>query len=71
MATGDIISILLNLAVGVYFAFVYPRSVEKRFRSAAQVPRGFVVLRQVIPKVGLLIIVLSLAYGASLLMGWV
>lgn len=70
MASGDIISILLNLAVGSYFAFVYPRSVQKRFQGGSQVPRGFVMLRRVIPKVGLLIIVLTLFYALGLLLDW-
>ncbi len=70
MSTGDIVSILVNLAVGIYFAFIYPRTVEKRFKAMTQVPRGFVMLRQVIPKVGILIIVLTVLYALSLLMGW-
>lgn len=70
MNSGDMISIFLNLAVGAYFAFVYPRSVKKRFQSAAQVPRGFVLLRRVIPAVGYLIMVMTLAYALALIMGW-
>lgn len=70
MSNGDIISIVLNLLVGAYFAFIYPKSVQKRFNSAQQVPRGFVLLRRVIPAVGYVIIVLTLTYAAALLLGW-
>lgn len=70
MSNGDIISIVLNLLVGAYFAFIYPKSVQKRFNSTQQVPRGFVLLRRVIPAVGYVIIILTLTYAAALLLGW-
>lgn len=70
MSTGDIISILLNLAVGSYFAFIYPRSVQKRFQGTQRVPRGFILLRRVIPAVGYMIIALTVAYALALLLGW-
>ena len=70
MSSGEIISILINLAVGIYFAVIYPRSVQKRF-SALNRPRAFNVLLKVVPPVGYLIIAMSLIYAAALLFGWV
>ncbi|MBW6476972.1 MAG: hypothetical protein K0A95_07865 [Chromatiales bacterium] len=69
MATGEMVSIVLNLLVGIYFAFIYPKSVQKRFSSGAPVPRGFVLLRRVIPKVGIVIIVMTLVYAGAMLSG--
>ena len=69
MGTGEIVSIVLNLLVGIYFAFIYPKSVQKRFSSGAPVPRGFVLLRRVIPKVGIVIIVITLVYVGAMLTG--
>lgn len=68
MSIGDSISILINLAVGGYFLYFYPRSIAKRFASHPT-PRGFVLLQKVVPPVGGLIIVLTLIYAATLLLG--
>jgi hypothetical protein len=70
MSGGEIISILINLAVGIYFAVIYPRSVRKRF-SALNRPRAFTLLLKVVPPVGYLIIAMSLIYAVALLFGWV
>lgn len=68
MSSGDILSILINLAVGIYFALFYPRSVRKRF-STQPPPRGFVLLLKVVPAVGYLIIGLTVIYAVALLVG--
>ncbi len=68
MSTGALLSILLNLAVGIYFAVFYPRSVKKRFRGK-NTPRAFHLLLKVVPPVGYLIIVLSLIYAVALMLG--
>ena len=70
MSSGELISILINLAVGFYFAVFYPRSVKKRFQGRA-LPRAFEMLLKVVPPVGYLIIAMSLIYGVALLMGLV
>jgi hypothetical protein len=69
MSSGEIISILINLAVGIYFAVIYPRSVQKRFSSLNR-PRAFTIMLKVVPPVGYLIIAMSLIYAVALLFGW-
>lgn len=70
MSTGEWLSIMINLAVGIYFAVIYPRSVKKRF-SAHTMPRAFTLLTKVVPLVGYLIIAMSLIYAVALMLGWV
>jgi hypothetical protein len=70
MSSGDILSILINLAVGIYFAIIYPRSVQKRFTEQNR-PRAFTLLLKVVPPVGYLIIAMSVIYAIALLAGWV
>ncbi len=69
MSAGELLSILINLAVGVYFAIFYPRSVRKRF-SAQNEPRAFTLLLKVVPPAGYLIIAMSLIYAMALMFGW-
>jgi hypothetical protein len=69
MSSGEIVSILINLAVGIYFAVIYPRSVQKRFTSQSM-PRAFTLLLKVVQPVGYLIIAMSVIYAAALLFGW-
>lgn len=70
MSGGELLSILINLAVGIYFAIIYPRSVKKRF-SSHTMPRAFTLLLKVVPLAGYLIIAMSLIYAVALLFGWV
>lgn len=70
MNSGTIISILINLAVGIYFAVIYPRSVQKRFSEQSR-PRAFTLLLKVVPLVGYLIIAMTLIYSVALLFGWI
>ncbi len=70
MSTGELLSILINLAVGFYFAIFYPRSVQKRFTDRTM-PRAFVMLLKVVPPAGYLIIAMSLIYAVALIFGWV
>lgn len=67
MNNADILSILINLAVGFYFAVIYPRSLSKRF-GTRPAPRGFVLLQRIVPPTGWLIMVLTLVYALSLLL---
>ena len=64
MSNADIISIIINLAVGYYFARIYPRNLSKRFGDRPA-PRAFVLLRKVVPPVGWLIIGVTLIYAVS------
>lgn len=71
MSGGELfLFVLLNLAVGIYFAVIYPRSLKKRF-TAHTMPRAFVLLLKVVPPVGYLIIGLTLFYAVAELLGWV
>lgn len=67
MSNADIISIIINLAVGYYFARIYPRNFSKRFGDRPA-PRAFVLLRKVVPPVGWLIMGATLFYAVSLLL---
>ena len=67
MTQGTILSILINLAVGAYFALLYPRMLQKRL-GGRPAPRGFVLLQKVVPPIGWLIIALTLIYATSLLL---
>jgi hypothetical protein len=68
LSSGELISILINLAVGIYFAVYYPRSVHKRF-SSHTMPRAFIMLVKVVPMVGYLIIGLTIIYTVAMLTG--
>ena len=66
MSNAELFSILINLAVGLYFAVFYPRTLQKRFGDRPA-PRGFVMLQKVVPPVGWLIITLTLVYALTML----
>ncbi len=68
ISTGELLSIFINLAVGIYFAVYYPRSIHKRFTSHTM-PRAFIVLVKVVPMVGYLIIGLTMIYTIAMLSG--
>lgn len=65
MNNADLFSILINLAVGIYFAIYYPRSLQKRMGDNP--PRGFALLKKIIPPIGWLIIIITLIYAVTLL----
>lgn len=67
MSSGDLLSIVINVAVGLYFAILYPRSLRKRF-AGRPLPRGFEVLLKVVPPAGYLIILFSVIYAVSVLL---
>ncbi|MFO7593501.1 MAG: hypothetical protein R6X15_05585 [Pseudomonadota bacterium] len=71
MSSGDILSISINLAVGIYFAVIYPRSVRKRFSGPTPPPRAFTLLYKVVPVVGYVIIAMTVIYTVALLTGMV
>ncbi len=70
MSNGDIVSILINLVVGIYFAVYYPRSVRKRFTDRST-PRAFTLLLKVVPLLGYLIIGMTVIYTVALLTGMI
>jgi hypothetical protein len=60
MGGGELLSLLINFGVGVYFAFYYPRSVHGKLD---RMPRIFTVLNRVLPVIGYLLMVLSAVYA--------
>jgi hypothetical protein len=64
MSSGDLISILIILAVGSYFAVYYPRSLQRQFRGRP-LPKAFALLQKVVPPVGWLIIAITLIYAVT------
>lgn len=59
MGGGELLSLLINIGVGVYFAWYYPRSVRGKLD---RMPRIFTVLYRVLPVVGYLLMALSAIY---------
>ena len=55
-------SLIINILVGAYFFWLYPRSVRKNFPTGPT-PRGFALLLKVLPTAGLVLIVASVLYG--------
>jgi len=70
MSNGEIVSVLINLAVGLYFAIYYPRSVRKRF-AANTTPRAFAFMLRWVPIFGYLIIGMTVIYAVGILTGMV
>ena len=66
MNGADVLSIVINLAVGAYFAVLYPRSVKKRFGDR-ELPRGFALLLRFVPPAGWLIMAITVIYAITLL----
>lgn len=60
MGAGELLSLLINIGVGAYFAWYYPRSVRDKLD---RLPRIFAVLYRVLPVVGYLLIALSVVYA--------
>lgn len=69
MSSGEVLSLLINIAVGGYFAFGYPHLVARRF-AGRRIPPLFARLPQVLRPVGLALIGISLGYGVGRLAGW-
>ncbi len=62
MSEGLIISATINLLVALYMIYIFPRNLEKKL---AQMPPLFHFLHRAVPRLGKLIIILTLA-----LIGW-
>ncbi len=60
MSSGELFSLLINIAVGVYFAWYYPRSVRGKLD---RMPRIFSVLNKILPPLGYVLIAVSILYG--------
>lgn len=60
MDGGEALSVLINIAVGAYFAWYFPRSVRGKLD---RMPRIFTLLNRVLPVVGYLLMAASIVYG--------
>lgn len=65
MTAGTAFSLLVNIAVGIYFARFYPRQVAKSFRGRP-VPPFFAGLAKVLTPLGYLLIAGSVGYAVWL-----
>lgn len=68
MNPGEYVSLVINLAVGAYFAYYYPQHVRQRF-AGRRVPPFFATLAYVLRPLGWLLIGGSLAYAVYRLVG--
>lgn len=68
MSTGEALSLLINIGVGIYFAWFYPRHVRRQLGSGG-LPRGFAVAVAVLQPLGVALIIGSLFYGLLRLTG--
>ena len=66
MSNADLFSIVINLAVGAYFAVIYPRSVKKRFGDRP-LPRALELMLRFVPPAGWLIMAITIIYAVTLL----
>ena len=62
MSSGVVLSLVLNILVGIYLARFYPRSVRRQFPNT-QPPPAFGLLLKILPPFGVLLIVGSIVYG--------
>ncbi|WP_303902861.1 hypothetical protein [Thiohalomonas denitrificans] len=62
MTIATFFSLLINIAVGIYFARYYPRQVERQFRGR-RVPPFFAVLAAILRPIGYLLIIASAGYA--------
>ncbi len=60
MSGGELFSLLINIAVGIYFAWYYPRSVRGKLD---RMPRIFSLLNKILPPLGYVLIAVSILYG--------
>lgn len=61
MSQGVLISLLINVLVGLYFALIYPRSLRRTFRGNP--PPLFALLGKTLVPVGWLLMIGSIGYG--------
>ncbi len=66
MSHGDLLSLLINMIVGVYFIHFFPKRLKQQMPS---MPPLFALLYRFIPIIGYLLIAASLIYAFLLLSG--
>lgn len=60
MGGGEVLSVLINIAVGVYFFWYFPRSVRGKLD---RLPPIFTLLNRVLPVFGYLLVGVTAVYG--------
>ncbi len=68
MSGGELLSLLINIAVGIYLAWYFPASLRGKLD---RMPRLFTVLNRLLPPLGYLLIIASLVFAALRLSGQV
>jgi len=62
MSANLFLALLVNVAVGAYLAWGYPRTVANSFRGRTP-PPFFALLRRVMPPFGKVLVAASVLYG--------
>lgn len=60
MKGGDLLSLLINIGVGIYFIHYYPQSVRGKLD---RMPRIFSLLARILPPIGYVLIAGSIIYA--------
>jgi hypothetical protein len=68
VSIGLSISLVINILVGAYFFWLFPRSVDKHFPTG-RIPPGFAILLKILPPVGVVLMLGSLLIGILALAG--
>ena len=62
MSLGESLSLLINIAVGIYFIRYYPAQLKKSFQGK-RLPPFFALMQRWLPPLGWLLVVGSVVYG--------
>lgn len=68
MSYGEALSLLINIAVGIYFFYFYPRTVRSKLGSG-RLPPLFAVMLRILPPIGIALIGITLVYSVLRLSG--
>lgn len=69
MGGGEWLSVAINLAVGLYLVWFYPRALRARLGSG-RLPPLFALLRKVVPLLGYLLLAGTVLYVGMRLSGY-
>ncbi len=67
MNYGDFVSLIINLGVGAYFVYFFPRQLNRQMPENK--PRLFVYLEYLIPSIGYVLIGGTILYVLLILVG--
>jgi hypothetical protein len=70
MRAGEWISLVINLGVGIYLAWFYPRTLRRKL-GAGRMPPLFKLLLWTAPPLGYFIVAGTLLYSALRLSGYI